>query len=76
VLDLKVPDSAPRWLARPFGSIDEWITRRPWEAVRAAMQDSLADVTWTELSFGTAFLAAGLRESGGGRPPYSGTRPL
>jgi ubiquinone/menaquinone biosynthesis C-methylase UbiE len=83
VLDLKVPDNPPRWLAkfgtavaRPFGSIDEWIQRRPWEAVRAAMQDSLADVTWTELSFGTAFLAAGSRESGGGRPPYSGTRPL
>ena len=46
VLDLKVPDNAPRWLAqlgialaRPFGSIDEWIVRRPWEAIRAAMQD-------------------------------------
>ena len=49
VLDLKVPDSSPRWparlgiaLARPFGSIDEWIGRRPWEAVRKAMQDWLA----------------------------------
>jgi ubiquinone/menaquinone biosynthesis C-methylase UbiE len=83
VLDLKVPDNPPRWLAelgtavaRPFGSIDEWIARRPWEAVRAAMKDSLADVSWTELSFGTAFLAAGSRESGGRRAPYSGTRLL
>ena len=83
VLDLKAPDNAPRWLAqlgvavaRPFGSIDEWLRRRPWEAVRAAMQDSLADVSWTELSFGTAFLAAGSRESGGGRRAYSGTRLL
>jgi demethylmenaquinone methyltransferase/2-methoxy-6-polyprenyl-1,4-benzoquinol methylase len=70
VLDLKVPDNAPRWLVqpgtalvRPFGSIDEWIGRRPWETIRAAMRDSLADLTWTELVFGTAFLAAGSRGS-------------
>jgi ubiquinone/menaquinone biosynthesis C-methylase UbiE len=66
VLDLKAPDQAPRWLAqlgialaRPFGSIDEWVVRRPWEAVRAAMQDELADLSWTELFFGTAFVAVG-----------------
>jgi demethylmenaquinone methyltransferase/2-methoxy-6-polyprenyl-1,4-benzoquinol methylase len=70
VLDLKLPDSAPRWLAhlgiaavRPFASIDEWIARRPWELIRAAMQAQLADPTWTELFFGTAFLAAGSRGS-------------
>jgi ubiquinone/menaquinone biosynthesis C-methylase UbiE len=69
VLDLKVPDNAPRWLAplgiavaRRFGSIDEWTRRRPWEAVRVAMQDELADLSWTELFFGTAFLAAGSRD--------------
>ena len=46
VLDLKVPDNAPPWLGRlgtalvrPFGSIDEWIMRRPWEAIRAAMRE-------------------------------------
>jgi ubiquinone/menaquinone biosynthesis C-methylase UbiE len=71
VLDLKVPNDVPRRLAqvgtalgRPFGSIDEWIARRPWEAVRAAMQDTLADPSWTELFFGTAFLAVGSRGSG------------
>jgi len=70
VLDLKVPDNAPRRLAqlgialaRPFGSIDEWIVRRPWEEIRAAMRDSLADLSWTELLYGTAFLAAGSRGS-------------
>ena len=68
VLDLKVPDNAPRWLAqlgiglvRPFASIEEWIVRRPWEAIRAAQWDALADVSWTELFCGTAFLAAGSR---------------
>jgi demethylmenaquinone methyltransferase/2-methoxy-6-polyprenyl-1,4-benzoquinol methylase len=66
VLDLKVPGSTPGWLARlgtavvrPFAAIDEWISRRPWEAIRAAMQEELADPSWTELFFGTAFLAAG-----------------
>ena len=71
VLDLKVPDNTPGWLAqlgtaivRPFASIDEWIMRRPWEAIRAAMQEELADLSWTELFFGTAFLAAGSRGPG------------
>jgi demethylmenaquinone methyltransferase/2-methoxy-6-polyprenyl-1,4-benzoquinol methylase len=66
VLDLKVPDNTPRWLARlgtaavrPFASIDEWMTRHPWETIRAAMREELADLSWTELLFGTAFLAAG-----------------
>lgn len=66
VLDLKIPDITPRWLAplgtaivRPFAAIDEWIMRRPWETIRAAMQAELVDFSWTELSCGTAFLAAG-----------------
>jgi demethylmenaquinone methyltransferase/2-methoxy-6-polyprenyl-1,4-benzoquinol methylase len=66
VLDLKAPENVPRWLAqlaialaRPLGSIDEWVERRPWEVVRAAMQDELVELSWTELFFGTAFLAAG-----------------
>jgi len=68
VLDVKVPDNTPGWLAqlgtaivRPFASIDEWIMRRPWEAIRAAMQEELADLSWTELCLGTAFLVAGSR---------------
>jgi demethylmenaquinone methyltransferase/2-methoxy-6-polyprenyl-1,4-benzoquinol methylase len=78
VLDVKVPDNTPRRLAqlgtaivRPFASIDEWIMRRPWEAIGAAMRDELADLSWTELFFGTAFLAAGSRGPGtfGGRRP-------
>jgi ubiquinone/menaquinone biosynthesis C-methylase UbiE len=66
VLDLKVPDRTPRWLTqlgiatvRPFAWIEEWVMRRPWEVIRAAMQEELADPAWTELFFGTAFLAAG-----------------
>jgi ubiquinone/menaquinone biosynthesis C-methylase UbiE len=81
VLDLKVPDNTPGWLAqigtaivRPFASIDEWIMRRPWEEIRAAMQEELADLSWTELAFGTAFLSAGSRGPGtfGARLPGSG----
>ncbi len=73
VLDLKVPANTPRWLAhvgtavvRPFASIDEWIVRRPWEAIRTAMQEEMADLSWIELCFGTAFLAAGSRRSRSG----------
>jgi ubiquinone/menaquinone biosynthesis C-methylase UbiE len=68
VLDLKVPAKTPRWLAqigtavvRPFASIDEWVTRRPWAEIHDAMQEELADPSWDELFFGTAFLAAGSR---------------
>ena len=81
VLDLKVPDNTPGWLTqlgtatvRPFAWIDEWVMRRPWAAIRAAMQEELADLSWTELFFGTAFLAAGSRRPGtfGVRPPGNG----
>jgi demethylmenaquinone methyltransferase/2-methoxy-6-polyprenyl-1,4-benzoquinol methylase len=71
VLDLKVPDNTPGWLAqfgtatvRRLAGADDWIMRRPWEAIRAAMQEELADLAWTELFFGTAFLAAGSRGPG------------
>jgi demethylmenaquinone methyltransferase/2-methoxy-6-polyprenyl-1,4-benzoquinol methylase len=66
VLDLKIPDRTPGWLSRlgvavvpTSASLDEWVARRPWETIRAAMRDRLADPSWTELCFGTAFLAAG-----------------
>ncbi|HWU59691.1 MAG TPA: methyltransferase domain-containing protein [Microbacteriaceae bacterium] len=66
VLDLKIPDNTPRWLSRlatvvvpTTASLDEWIKRRPWETIRAAMHECLVDPSWTELCFGTAFLAAG-----------------
>jgi ubiquinone/menaquinone biosynthesis C-methylase UbiE len=71
VLDLKLPHTTPRWLTQlgiatlgRFASLEEWIVRRPWEEIRAAMEEELADLSWTELCFGTAFLAAG---SGGPR---------
>jgi hypothetical protein len=41
--------------------------RRPWDAIRAAMLEELADLCWTELFFGTAFLAAGSRNTAAGR---------
>ena len=68
VLDLKIPANVPRWLVRlgtgsvrPFASVDQWIMRRPWDVIRAAMREELADLAWIELVFGTAFLAAGSR---------------
>lgn len=71
VLDLKVPDNMPRWLAwlgiatvGRSGSLEEWIVHRPWEAVRAAMRNALDDFSWTELLFGIAYLAVGSRGPG------------
>jgi len=76
VLDLKIPDNAPRWLPRlavdtvaRSASLEEWLMRRPWEMVRVAMQDTLADVSWTEMFFGIAFLAVGSRRVGAGDEP-------
>jgi ubiquinone/menaquinone biosynthesis C-methylase UbiE len=82
VLDLKVPDNTPRWLIQlgiatvgRSGSLGEWVARRPWEAIRIAMEDTLADLSWTELFFGIAYLAAGSRgprnRTSRGGHPYS-----
>ena len=69
VLDLKIPDNTPRWLTQlgiatvgRSNALEEWIVRRPWEAIRVAMQDTLADLSWTELFFGIAYVAAGSRD--------------
>jgi len=70
VLDLKLPAGVPRWLAqlgmaavRRHASIDQWVMRRPWDAIRAAVEQELADPSWNELSWGTAFLAVGSRRA-------------
>ena len=47
-----------------FTSLEEWIVRRPWEEIRVAMEDTLTDLSWTELFFGIAYLAAGSRGPG------------
>lgn len=67
VLDLKLPDATPAWVSRlgvaivgPSASLDEWIARRPWEEIRAAAREALAEPRWAELCFGTAFLAGGV----------------
>ena len=69
VLDTKLPENAPRWLARtalatlrPFAVTDDWATRRPWHGIRAAMDAQLRDLSWAELFFGLVFLAAGRAE--------------
>jgi ubiquinone/menaquinone biosynthesis C-methylase UbiE len=75
VVDLKIPAKTPGWLTqlgtatvRPFAGIDEWKMRRPWDAIRGAMAEELASTSWTELFFGTAFLATGSRGPGSRGP--------
>ena len=76
VLDLKIPDNTPRCLtqlgiatAGRSGSLEKWLVRRPWEAIRVAMQETLDDLSWTELFFGIAYLAAGSAGAGTGHQP-------
>ena len=76
-----MPPSAERarWLAQgylalvqTFGVIPEEFARRPWDAIRAAMQAHLADSSSTDLFFGCLFLAAGPsqpRDRGKHEPP-------
>ena len=50
-----------------LGNGEEWIARRPWEGIRAPMEDELGDLSWSELCFGTAFLAAASPRRSSGR---------
>jgi demethylmenaquinone methyltransferase/2-methoxy-6-polyprenyl-1,4-benzoquinol methylase len=66
VLDLKTPDQTPSWMLRfgiavapPSAELGAWAARRPWDTIRVAMRDDLDDASWTQLCFGTAFLAVG-----------------
>jgi demethylmenaquinone methyltransferase/2-methoxy-6-polyprenyl-1,4-benzoquinol methylase len=66
VLDLKIPDGAPRWLTRlgiatvgRAASLEEWTVLRPWDTIRAAMRQALPDSSWTDLLLGTEYLAVG-----------------
>lgn len=67
VLDTKLPERAPRWVARlalatlrPFAvTEEEWMERGPWEEVRTVMNATLGDSSWEELFFGLVFLATG-----------------
>jgi demethylmenaquinone methyltransferase/2-methoxy-6-polyprenyl-1,4-benzoquinol methylase len=68
VLDLKVPDNLPRWLARlaiaTWGRsslLEDWIVHRPWKEIWVALQETMTDLSWTELLFGIAYLAVGTR---------------
>ena len=65
VLDTGLPVGPPAWLARalvrPFAGTDEWIARRPWETIQAAMQADLTDVRVIDLYLGCLFLAVGAR---------------
>jgi ubiquinone/menaquinone biosynthesis C-methylase UbiE len=70
VLDLKLPDRWPKWLAalilplvRPFAVTDEWVARRPWETIYSAMYDCLTDVSVTEMYLGASYIIRGERAS-------------
>jgi ubiquinone/menaquinone biosynthesis C-methylase UbiE len=80
VLDTSLRAGPPGWLARalvrPFAGTDEWIARRPWEAIQAAMRTGLTDVAVTDLYLGCLFLAAGTRPCPCPCPGPRGLTPL
>ena len=68
VLDLQVPEGAPRWLVplllpmvKPFAVTEDVVSRRPWRAIRESMKASLSDFSWKEMFLGVVLLADGTR---------------
>lgn len=66
LLELQVPDNWPSWLVnvamalvRPFALSEEWLERRPWQAIRWAMRDNLADVNVERRYLGTTYIISG-----------------
>jgi demethylmenaquinone methyltransferase/2-methoxy-6-polyprenyl-1,4-benzoquinol methylase len=71
VLDLKIPESWPKWLVslvvpivRPFAVTDEWVARRPWETIERAASECLADLSRTELYLGVSYILSGAYVAG------------
>lgn len=68
ILDLKVPESLPRWLiptllpiVRPFAVTEEVIARRPWDTIWQAMNRHLTNTKLEQRYGGFAFIARGER---------------
>jgi ubiquinone/menaquinone biosynthesis C-methylase UbiE len=66
VLDFKAPERWPSWLIslgltviKPFAVTDEWLARRPWEAIKSAMADCFQNVSIAEMYLGVTYLIVG-----------------
>jgi len=66
LLDLQLPDNWPGWLVdgalflvRPFSVTEEWLERQPWQTIRRAMRDNLADVNVEQRYLNTTYIVSG-----------------
>ncbi len=72
LVDFEVPDAWPGWLTslamalvRPFTPVEDWLPRRPWEAIHRAMRGNLEDITLEHYYLGMTYIMSG------GRPPHA-----
>jgi ubiquinone/menaquinone biosynthesis C-methylase UbiE len=65
VLDMAWPDGWPQWVRHllfslpSYGITTDVVQRRPWQTVREAMEQQLADVVWQQFWMGFFYLTAG-----------------
>ncbi|PWT77033.1 MAG: methyltransferase type 11 [Chloroflexi bacterium] len=65
VLDMAWPDGWPQWVRHllfflpGYGITTDVVQRRPWQTVRQAMEQHLADVVWQQFWMGFFYLTAG-----------------
>ncbi len=66
LLELQVQEKWPKWvtalglaLVKPFAIQDEWLERKPWEAIKQWMNTHLDNVSLQEMYFGSTYLVSG-----------------
>jgi ubiquinone/menaquinone biosynthesis C-methylase UbiE len=66
VVDLQIPESWPDWaisigmaIVKPFAVTDEWIARRPWPAIQAAMREALQGIQISTYYLDTTYIISG-----------------
>jgi ubiquinone/menaquinone biosynthesis C-methylase UbiE len=66
VVDLQIPESWPDWaisigmaIVKPFAVTAEWVARRPWPTIQAAMREALQDVQINTYYLDTTYVISG-----------------
>jgi demethylmenaquinone methyltransferase/2-methoxy-6-polyprenyl-1,4-benzoquinol methylase len=72
LLELQIPENWPGWLVdvaiafiRPFALTEEWQERKPWQTIRRAMRDNLADVNIEQRYFDSTYIISGCKVRSG-----------
>lgn len=72
LLELQIPENWPGWLVdvaiafiQPFALAEEWQERKPWQTIRRAMRDNLADVNVEQRYLTTTYIISGRKVRSG-----------